>query len=210
MKNIFTTILLLLGLTAFSQTNMTVHTNTGSTSYLLSAIDSITYDNGGGSSTSSDTIGGSGQAGLIFYDKGSYSDGWRFLEVTPADLNVSPWGCTSTDITGTLAIIGSGQANTNLILASCSTPGISARVCDNYSVTVNSVVYDDWFLPSIDELNQLYYSNQSFPSVFQISNNLLSSTQKTVDYAWIISMGVGNYNEEHKSNSTYIRGIRKF
>ena len=53
------------------------------------------------SSEGSYTIGDRGPAGgIVFYDKGSYSDGWRYLEVSPADVRIvsgSP-SCDSMDM----------------------------------------------------------------------------------------------------------------
>jgi TolB-like protein len=52
-------------------------------------------------------IGGKGQAGgILFYDKGSYSNGWRFLEAAPPDTEfLATWnnansGCRSLNVNG--------------------------------------------------------------------------------------------------------------
>ena len=34
--------------------------------------------------------------------------------------------------------------------------GGAAKVCDDYAIIVGGVTYDDWFLPSKDELYKLY------------------------------------------------------
>jgi len=98
--------------------------------------------------------------GLIFYDKGSYSDGWRYLEAAPAGWNGAKdlliiWG-THTLIDSTLDSIGSGKTNTANIFSVLGNAAYAAKACIDYSVTVNSVEYDDWFLPSWDELDLMY------------------------------------------------------
>ena len=152
-------------------------------------------------------VGSPGPAGgYVFYDKGYYSDGWRYLEAAPADLrvvdgvptvdsNASGYsnafpeiryglyrvadngsnlyinGTTTynaEDCTGTA--IGTGSANTQLLVNamgaetyysdnnsdSGKTANYAARLCDILTYTVNGVTYDDWFLPSKDELNLMY------------------------------------------------------
>ncbi len=101
--------------------------------------------------------------GLIFYDKGSYTDGWRYLEAAPVSTEWTDkqWGAYGTLIGGTSNSMGYGKANTAIIVTWLNNNGESdrvAQVCDNLSYGG----YSDWFLPSTDELNQirlnLYFS----------------------------------------------------
>jgi len=65
------------------------------------------------------TIGKAGPAGgLIFYDKGSYSDGWRYLEAAPksTEWTGKEWGSWEILIGGTEKGIGTGQSNTTKIV----------------------------------------------------------------------------------------------
>ncbi len=93
--------------------------------------------------------------GFIFYDKGYYSNGWRYMEVTPYDISDrgAEWGCQGTEIEGADGTaIGTGKQNTIDIVAGCSTPGTTAEVCSSLSLGG----YDDWFLPSRDELYEVF------------------------------------------------------
>lgn len=106
-------------------------------------------------------IGDEGPAGgTIFYDKGFYSDGWRYLEAAPADWYGSndpwvdlDWGCYDITINGTSTDIGTGKENTDIILANgCAEPDTPVRL----AATSEAGGYTDWFLPSRDELNAMY------------------------------------------------------
>ena len=56
---------------------------------------------------------------------------------------------------GTSASIGQGQTNTTAMMGQAGYTGGAAKVCNDYSITVNEITYSDWFLPSKDELNQI-------------------------------------------------------
>ncbi len=103
-------------------------------------------------------IGDTGPAGGIVF----YVDETEllFLEAAPEDQDDlgAEWGCDSIDIPGVAGTaIGRGAQNTAVMLAANCAPAtegndLAADLAANY--TVNG--FDDWFLPSKDELNALY------------------------------------------------------
>lgn len=100
-------------------------------------------------------IGDRGPAGgWIFYDKGEYSDGWRYLEAASEDQsNEASWGCCGKSIPGAQGIaIGTGKKNTAAIVKGCRDTNIAAKIAVAYRGGGKS----DWFLPSREELNLMY------------------------------------------------------
>jgi len=94
-------------------------------------------------------IGDTGPAGgIVFYDKGKVSDGWRYLEAAPASAEFTVvWGPAKV-VSGTGTAVGSGKRNTQLIVTAYGTSESAARRCANLNVNG----FKDWFLPSQDEL----------------------------------------------------------
>ncbi len=93
--------------------------------------------------------------GLIFYDKGFESSGWRYLEAAPSDIQMSAWGCMDQFVSGGLtSAIGSGMNNTLTIVSQCDDMNTAAARCLNYSVNGK----DNWHLPSMDEFNAMHLS----------------------------------------------------
>ncbi|MCX6736538.1 MAG: hypothetical protein NTW73_00385, partial [Candidatus Parcubacteria bacterium] len=97
--------------------------------------------------------------GIIFYDKGYESDGWRYMEVFQYGKVYGFWGmapCYGTDIPGADGTAtGTGHQNTHdMIAAGCG--NVAQKV---HGVLING--YSDWFLPSKDELNKIYVNTQS-------------------------------------------------
>ena len=92
--------------------------------------------------------------GYIVYDKGSYSDGWRYLEAAPADMtSTSAWSNVSgTSVGTTSTMVGGGKANTATIIAQSGHTASAAKICDDYSYGG----YIDWYLPAIMELQTMY------------------------------------------------------
>jgi hypothetical protein len=103
-------------------------------------------------------IGDTGPAGgLIFYDKGNNSGGWRYLEAAPEDIDRKLYP-TREDIEfkNTERSVGQGKSNTQAIMVEANNRGggfgWAAQACD--ALEVNG--FDDWFLPSRDELHYMY------------------------------------------------------
>jgi len=95
--------------------------------------------------------------GIVFYDKGVYTDGWRYLEAAPAETEFrAEWGAY-----GKKAVVdigtepGSGMRNTEVIAAyldGIKESGKAAQRCRDLSYGG----FDDWFLPCKDELDLMY------------------------------------------------------
>jgi len=112
---------------------------------------------GGGS-----IIGTTGPAGgIIFYDKGNNDDGWQYLEAAPASSEINAqWGAYEIDVSGTQTDVtqtgvGTGKDNTKIInkkLQELGETGRASQLC----ASLNIGVFNDWFLPSKDELNLMY------------------------------------------------------
>jgi hypothetical protein len=105
-------------------------------------------------------IGDKGPAGgLIFYDKGNNSGGWQYLEAAPHDIDrklvaVSEYIGSFKSLME--RAVGKGKTNTQIIMREANSKGggfgWAAQACD--SLVVNG--FDDWFLPSRDELHFMY------------------------------------------------------
>ena len=149
-------------------------------------------------------IGDSYQGGIIFYIDSSGAHG---LITTINDHGPSEWGCPQSTIWSTSNALGTGQANTTAILDGCSTIGIAAKLCDDYTITTNGVTYDDWFLPSLNELYQMYLNignNGSFNN-----DPYWSSTEAPIDYVHTQYFDGSQY-ENWKGNNLHFRPIRAF
>jgi hypothetical protein len=155
--------------------------------------------------------------GLVFYDKGNKNEGWQYLEASKEDLDGQfIWGCSGISIPGTNISVGSGQINTEQIIKECAVDSIAAKECYDFI----SGGFDDWYLPSRDELNlmylnlhlnnqgnfqpSLYWSSSEYYGKNPIFNNL--SGAWPIDYYDGISI-VGNLD---KRNKYFVRAIRDF
>ena len=151
-------------------------------------------------------IGDSGPAGgIVFYDKGSYSDGWRYLEAAPSDQGSSViWGGYGTEVAGTSPDIGRGESNTEEIVNKLGTGNYAARLC--YDLELGG--YDDWFLPSKDELNKLYEQKDTVGDFTTYS--YWSSSEDGSAHAWYQSFNQGQKNDGSKDYAEYVRAVRAF
>jgi hypothetical protein len=147
-------------------------------------------------------IGQSYGGGIIFYIDSTGQLG--FIAANSDQSTGAQWGCYGTSIGGTSTAIGTGQANTTAIINGCSTAGIAARVCNE--LVLNG--YDDWFLPSRDELYQMYLQ-KTFIGDF-VSYLYWSSSEYSANEAWGMYFTDGYKMHVSKSLTHYVRAIRAF
>ena len=147
-------------------------------------------------------IGASYGGGIVFYVDGTGLHG--LISATSDQDTGAEWGCYLTTIGGTSTAIGSGQANTNSIVNGCSEGVFAARIC--YDLVLNG--YSDWFLPSKDELNQLYLQRSVVGGLSGYT--YWSSTENSSQSAWGQYWPDGSQITIVKSNGLWVRAIRAF
>ena len=168
--------------------------------------------------------------------------GWRFLEAAPEELdthyilygyyrkesngeNMFVNGTTEynpDDCTGTA--IGTGRTNTELIVAAMGNMTYrdssgsgqediyAAKLCLDLEYTVNGFTFDDWFLPSKDELDMMYnvlYLNEiggfrewQYWSSSEYPENATQGWEKYISSGSWVTDGRGDYDT--------VRPIRAF
>ena len=115
-------------------------------------------------------------------------------------------GNTSTDI-------GTGQTNTTAMMNQAGYTGGAAQVADDYSVTDNGVTYNDWFLPSLEELNEMYSQKNSIEAaagVTPFGANYWSSSEYDSNIAKSVNMSSGDDSNTNKNAQLNVRAIRTF
>ncbi|WP_329805599.1 hypothetical protein [Flavobacterium facile] len=100
-------------------------------------------------------IGGSG--GYVFFDKGETTNGWRYLEASTVKLNDPSsnnfkWAVSDGFMSNISQEIGTGLENSVQIKSTNNFTNVAAAM----SVYLANNNVNDWFLPSIKELKELY------------------------------------------------------
>lgn len=158
--------------------------------------------------------------GYIFYDKGYYSSGWRYLEAAPVSTEWTEkrWGSYGTLIGGTKRDIGTGQSNTTIIVTWLNnnlddTLGDVTYKTDRAAYLCDALVhggYSDWFLPSEDE-NFLMYVNLHLQAVGGFADKIYwSSTENQACYALAHNFYADFLYNEEKYYAYRVRAVRAF
>ncbi len=173
------------------------------------------------------SIGDVGPAsGWVFYDKGYYSDGWRYLECTPGSIGEYVFGyyraTANSDcaLTGASTSIGNGRLNTELLVEmmgenayiSYDKDGVTsseyaAKKCMDYTYGG----YDDWYLPSRDELNLIYKNlKKAGLGSFGSYDFYLSSSEYDGYNAWDQYFYHGGQYWHIRDDNYYVCAVRAF
>lgn len=155
-------------------------------------------------------VGDLAQGGIIFYVS---PEGDRGLAALPYDLEMSQtWGATG-QISGALSSFD-GRSNTDAIVTQSGEGDYAAWSCD----TLIAEGYDDWYLPSVDELNLLfrnrYIVNKSLeedenPGTIPVNiDTYWTSTEKNADESYMIKSGT--IEIQMKDIPAKLRPVRAF
>ena len=165
-------------------------------------------------------IGLNHAGGIIFYIE---SNGAGLVAASVDQSLLTQWGCYGTDLasvpnvvnyppSGPGSEIGDGTTNTANILTDCPTAP-AALACIEYS----GGGYNDWFLPSINELDEMY--KKIGPGAAGANRNIgnfvspydyWSSTESNAHESWTKYMFGASSSVYLKSYSFKVRAIRAF
>jgi TolB-like protein len=164
-------------------------------------------------------IGDTGPAGgLIFYDKGNSSNGWRYLEAAPAETEKKAIFHLADErgysLSGLITEqgIGMGKKITETILRLVASRGEwdrAAQVCDE----LNTNGFDDWFLPSYLELSLMYGNlHRKGLGGFQDVSYYCSTIGKNGAYnaPIVIYFADGSNRAVYANNGNSVRAVRQF
>ncbi len=170
-------------------------------------------------------IGDTLQGGIVFYVSATHQHG---LVCALEDQGAAPWDTTLFDVKnyelynppfigGTDTATGAGESNTSLIINRIGNAYYAATLCRSY----NSDGYNNWSLPSKNELYMMYKNlHLKGKGNFRTDNPLCSScpgglywTSSEIDNraVWCQRFDTGEQlNNSWKNNQMFVRAVHSF
>lgn len=156
------------------------------------------------------------ESGLVFYDKGSYSNGWRYMEVYPGGFDPAEWGCMGSLVAQAQnPALGSGLYNTAAIanfhdafVDYYGNPSVCNPLNNGTVAAIHALAAQmgepGWFLPSQEELNWVY-TNLHLAGLGSFSGRYWSSTQADTDHAQVVDFDTGTIAPVSKIPGTPVK-----
>ena len=162
--------------------------------------------------------------GVVFYIFGPGDTGYiagethgliAAVQDQSSDIGIRWYNGSNVTTEATATTIGTGSANTDAIIASQGETETSyaAGLARAYS----GGGYDDWFLPSKDELAQIYTNKATINTTASANggsnfalDNYWSSTEYDSNGAWKQSFGNGSQGGNNKNGTKNVRAVRAF
>lgn len=154
-------------------------------------------------------VGDYAGAGYVFYDKGEYSNEWRYLAAFWSDSLDRPyaWGPSRSIPGGTDTRIGAGIGNTHAIR--------EEFFRSDDELFVAAISYDgvgtgeEWFVPSRDELVALFENREAVPRDFE-NGYYWSSSEAGRGSAYAVHFGTGEVRALSRREQAHVRFIYSF
>jgi hypothetical protein len=162
------------------------------------------------------TIGQIYQGGIIAYlfvpgDPGYDAKVQHGLIAAPGDQSTGIvwWNGSYTTTGATATALGSGNDNTNTIVASQGAGNYAAKVCSDLVLGG----YNDWYLPSKDELHKLYFNRSAIGGFSK--TYYWNSSEKSFNHGYSHQFADGNEDPTFywfftKNSALNVRAIRSF
>ncbi|MCH6233401.1 hypothetical protein [Cognataquiflexum rubidum] len=132
----------------------------------------------------------------------------------------SQWGCQGSAVGGTSTAVGTGRKNTELVLAfhdalpnyytnptQCH-PANNGTVAARLTLDFNLGGFNDWFMPSLEEMNYLYDNRDKIGGFSDVE--YWSSCESNANNACVMSFITGEQLSKPKSELRRVRVIRFF
>jgi uncharacterized repeat protein (TIGR02543 family) len=147
--------------------------------------------------------------GYIFYVNNNYlTDGWRYLEAAPSDQSgASKWADDISTLKNALGTaIGTGKENTEAVTGSYSPIDSAIEYVNYYS----NGGCDEWFLPSQQELNEMYLKLHLSGKGGFTASSYWSSSEIDNDEAYRQTFNGGAISPSGKSSTRRVRAVHRF
>jgi hypothetical protein len=134
------------------------------------------------------------------------------LVVSTIDIGRVQKRCNITNSGANGTSIGTGYKNTQSIIDHCDSKETAAHFCNSYSITTNNKIYSDWFLPSKDELNEIYINKTKINESLIINGKtpLKSYFYWNSTYGFETQSFSEEYQAGNESSLFDIRAVRAF
>lgn len=118
--------------------------------------------------------------------------------------------------------IGAGRLNTTLLVnamgsaaymknetTATTTDRYAAKVCDDFSHENEGVIYDDWFLPSLKELEQVYKNLfKATPTIGGLRESWYWSSSESITVSYVYEFKDGKSTATYRKESCRVRAVR--
>lgn len=158
-------------------------------------------------SSTSLSIGDIVQGGIIFFVSGTYPDQYGLICAQNDQGSGVPWYSQGYIYYGTTSTaVGSGQMNTSSLVDILGNGNYAAQLCDD--LVLNG--FDDWFLPSRDELGFMYTNLKKNGFGNFTNSSYWSSSEYDYLHAYAQYFSSGRQSFNNKFHSYSVRAVRTF
>jgi hypothetical protein len=161
------------------------------------------------------TVGDRRAGGVVFWVDPTDNTHGLVCAIEDQSVGIQWYNGSNTTTGATATAIGTGSANTTAIIANQG--AVETAYAAGLARAYRGGGYTDWFLPSKDELNEMYQNMATINSTAAANdgsafstNFYWSSTEYDFIYAWFQYFYGGYQYNSNKYGASYVRAVRAF